>query len=98
MGYRRAVPYPARYLIALLAWVALMALTMVFKFFLIPCIPIVFMLAGFGTRPTQETAQMNANLIDLFVYGWPRFPRADWRRLLGRRSGSPNKLTHPGLP
>lgn len=82
MRYQR-IPYALRYLVALVTWAALLALVLMFKFFLIPCIPIIFMLAGFGTRQTQETAQMNANLIDLFVYGWPKFPRCDWRRLLG---------------
>lgn len=68
------------------------------KFLLIPCIPIVFFMSGMGTMHTQSTAQYNASLADLFIYGWPRFPRADWRRLLGlRRGNAANELTHPGF-
>lgn len=86
MRYRHAVPYPARYLIALLAWTALMAGALILKFFLIPCIPIIFVMSNLGTNHTQSTAQYNASLADLFVYGWPKFPKADWRRLFCLRS------------
>lgn len=95
MSYGR-VPYAVRYLVALVAWLALLALTLVFKFFLIPCIPIIFLMSGFGYNQTQNTAQYNATLIDLFVYKWPRFPRADWRRLLGRRR-SAYQAADPGF-
>jgi len=74
--------YALRYLVALIMWAVLMALTLVFKFFLVWCIPIIWLMSGFGLRQTQNTAQYNATLEDLFIYGWPRFPRADWRRLI----------------
>lgn len=82
--YQR-VPYPLRYLIALMMWAVLMAGALVLKFFLIWCIPIVFLMSGFGANQTQNTAQYNATLADLFIYMWPRFPRANLHRLLGRR-------------
>lgn len=89
MTYKELVPYPGRYLIALVAWVALMAGALVLKLFLIPCIPIIWVMSGFGYNQTQNTAQYNASLADLFLYNWPRFPRTSWRLLVGRgRSGS----------
>lgn len=90
--YQR-VPYPLRYLIALVVWVALLAGALVLKFFLVWCIPIVFLMGG---NQKQHTAQYNATLADLFIYMWPRFPRANLHRLLGRRR-SANQLAHTGL-
>lgn len=66
------------------------------KFFLIPCIPVIWMMSGYGYAQTQNTAQYNASLADLFIYNWPKFPRANLHRLLGRR-GSADQLTHAGL-
>lgn len=91
------LPYQLRYLVALAAWALLLCGALVLKFFLVCCIPIIFLMSGFGFNQTQKTAQYNASLADLLIYGWPRFPRADWRRLLGRRGRSADQLTHPGL-
>lgn len=84
------MPYAARYLIALAMWAVLMIGALMLKFLLIPCIPIVFLMSGFGQAHTQNTAQYNASLADLFLYNWPRFPRADWKRLTGRRRPNGN--------
>lgn len=90
MTYKELVPYPGRYLIALVAWAFLMAGALVLKFFLIPCIPIVWAMSGFGYNQTQNTAQYNASLADLFLYTWPKFPRLLVGR--GRRSSARHAL------
>lgn len=80
------MPYQLRYLIALVAWALLLCGALILKFFLIWCIPIIWVWTSFGYRQSQMSAQATASLADMFIYNWPRFPRADWRRLLGRRS------------
>lgn len=90
MAYRQ-VPYALRYLIALLAWSMLLAGTLVLKFLLICCIPIILIWTKFGLDYTQQSAQATGTLADLLIYGWPRFPRASWRKLFGidrRRPGT----------
>lgn len=89
--------YPLRYLVALIAWAALMAGTLVFKFFLVCCMPIILIMSAFGARQTQMSAQATASLADMLIYNWPRFPRADWQRLLGRGRRSSDQLAHSRL-
>jgi len=80
----RDTPYAIRYVVALLAWAGLLALTLAFKLLLVFMVPMLLIWSKGGLQQTQQTAQATATMGDLFVYGWPRFPRADWRRLLGR--------------
>jgi hypothetical protein len=92
MAYRR-LPYALRYLIALLAWSVLLAGTLLFKFVLLCMVPIILIWTKFGLDYTQQSAQATADLADMFIYKWPRFPRADWKRLFGLGSaGSPNRV------
>jgi len=90
------LPYAFRYLVVLLAWVGLLMLALAFKMLLIFMIPILLIWSKGGLQQTQQTAQATATMGDLFVYGWPRFPRANWRRLLGGRRRSADKTAKPG--
>lgn len=86
------LPYALRYLIAVAAWAVLFGLTLLFKFILLCMVPIILVWTKFGLDYTQQSAQATATLADLFLYGWPKFPKADWKRLLGlRRRRSSNR-------
>lgn len=87
MAYRQ-LPYALRYLVALVAWTGLMVLTLALKFILLCMVPIILVWTKFGLDYNQQSAQATASLADLLLYGWPRFPRADWRLFIGRRGGS----------
>lgn len=91
-NYRQIVPYQARYLVALMVWVALLAGALILKFLLVCCMPLILVMSSFGMNQTQMSAQATANLADLLIYNWPRFPRADWRLLIGRNRGSDNLI------
>lgn len=78
--YRRFVPYPARYAIALAAWLLLLAFDALLRFCLVCCIPIVFVMSRFGANQTQVTAQAYADIADGLIRPLPRLPR------LGRRA------------
>lgn len=94
MRYRR-LPYAARYLVALFAWLALFALALILKFAFIYFLPFLWLMSGMFNRD-QQSAQLGANLVDFYLYCWPPFPRADWRKLLGRRD-SADQPAHPRL-
>lgn len=81
----RQLPYALRYLVALALWPVLLAGKLFICFAIIPFIVPVFIMSGFGFAHRQETVQMNVSIADLLIYGWPRFPRADWQKLFGRR-------------
>lgn len=87
MAYRQ-LPYPLRYLVALVAWVGLMIATLAFKLALLCVVPIILIWTKFGLDYSQQSAQATATLADLLLYGWPRFPKANWSLLIGRRGGS----------
>lgn len=91
------LPYVVRYLIALALWAALMAIMLLAKFALVYFLPFLWLASGFFNR-RQEDAQLGANLVDFYIYKWPPYPRADWKRLLGLRRGGPaNDAPQPRL-
>lgn len=99
MNYRRAVPYPARYLVAVVMWLLFVSADLLSRILLIPMIPLIGAVSAFGAAHTQETAQLHANLIDFYVKPFARFPRANWRRLLrGFRPNSSSGGTVSGHP
>lgn len=97
MSYRR-IPYAVRYLIALASWATLFAMAVALKFMFVFVMPLIWMHSAFGAAKTQQSVQMNVNLVDFYVYVWPPFPRPDWRRLLTwRGSRSANQTPHARL-
>lgn len=86
MKYRRLIPYPIRYMVALLAWVAWVSGDLLLRIAFLPLLPWIGMLSAFGLAHTQETAQLHANLCDFYTRRLLQFPK--WRRSLRHRPGN----------
>jgi len=90
----RRLPYFTRYVVALVAWLAIVLLDIVLRLMFLPVMP--FFWAWTGAGQTQTSAQLSVNLVDFYTRPLMRMPRADWRRLLGRGGHSADRDAKPG--
>lgn len=84
----RRLPYGVRYIVAVTAWVGVVAGDAFARVALLAMLPFVWIRSAFGMAHTQETAQLQANYVDFYTRPLMRMPKADWKRLLGRRCRS----------
>lgn len=80
----RRLPYALRYLIAFTIWLCMAVGLAVFWLGMMVLMPVIMLYSITQMKP-QPGAQLRASIADAFVYKWPPFPRADWRRLLSLR-------------
>lgn len=81
MTYRHAVPYPARYVIALLLWLVLVVGDLFLRIAFVAFVPFVWLRSYQG----QQQAQTLASLADFLIRPLPRVPRFS-RKPAGSRS------------
>lgn len=77
----RQLPYGVRYLIALAVWAGVVGGDLFFRFALVFLIPFVAI-----RPPSQQKAQLLVDVGEWLFGPVTRFPKAEWRRLLGLRS------------
>lgn len=81
IGSYRRLPYELRYLVAVVAWVLVVAADVLLRIMFLPAMPFFWLATGFGR--TQVGAQMNVNLVEFYT-------RPLMRRPLRRRRASEN--------
>lgn len=86
MGYRQAVPYLLRYMVALMAWLVVAAADILVRAALLPLLPILW-LRSWQSQPDAQTVASTADFIYRPLLRFPR-PHLLLRRHKAARSGT----------
>jgi hypothetical protein len=80
------LPYVIRYLVALMAWAAIVLADLFVRIAFLVFLPFLWVATAFGQAHTQGTAQMGASYVDFYIRPFMRRPRLRLRQ--ARRSSA----------